>query len=1251
MNLKTVLFASAVVLTLFQLTCNGMQCGDFKSEIDCVMTNCVWEIAGNYCKCQSTVKLDILFGIDVSSSIGANEFEVLKTFLEDLATTNIGNSVQMGFDTFDTNTNLLKPIQAWDVPNLQTFIGSLQLNGGQYRNIKQLIQDALDDFAKSETVKSKLFFIITAGDSCLPDNCPLSVCDKATEMKQKGIRVVIIGIGSNWNAGYLSCLTESSNDVIPVAQFTAEDLDSISGTISAIVCPSIVKVTITEVKAEKNEFCYRCDRFVEIYNEGYDFDADSDILLNGLVNGTTPVNTYVQQGQYLVFYDKEQGWNGNSSITCHLCDNLSCDLSNCNEEGCVNSLGVCLCDNSIYIPCGNTGTGTCGAYTCCFDDSMINLNWNLQILESATDEVIDEVIFVWDPWSPIEDGYSFELLYKGYDNSKGDNWAQSCNKFGTPGSDPIQWCNRFTCTNRSCAGNGANSSQCFHQQCDCGLDNFYYPSCNRGACRACKHIPEVQTCQVTWIKTEDNINGIIRYAKYEWTDINFPADYGFELYYFSESTNGFLLPATTNGETLKIIYDYYRNNYTFGGYVQTVIEQCFDKYGNGNSVCETYYSSITWCTVNTQSPTQSPSYAPTIITFTPTYDPTLPNTLTPSDAPTTSPSAAPTQLPSNAPTNYPTITNPYTKTQKMNYIIRELTEANKDTIQDQQMDVYSQIIKMIETAYVNVAINYEEDNGDNEAELQYRYFQIIINSNKLHKDFTNSYSLTIRSTIHYNDEAIKRLILFVSYKRGFIQSVQSNLINHFGDNNAELTFEAKSIDDSETTSFDYVFYSLLTFMAIMTCISFIALMFNKKTDSKIDNANWAVLIIFGLQVFDLVSDINLSVEILLKFNNIFELSLLYIAGYGSVIFIVIPYIVNIFVAVNIKNMVSGNNVSVSYFEQRSALFISLVVFSGASYPSLALLSSRLFGIELFNSGLTSHEMRNLVKLKVFGNVILENIPQTVCQILYIIYLKGEMSQNTTLALVTSFLSIIGTILSYFVQNKNSDCYVSQYDLQLIKTRENTLTNDEIKLISHKKERKAALRKLLCSALNVEQTNIELGYVKTTNNGFILHVIHYTIKTELDSLDSIVNKTSVTDTESEKYEKLVESFTKMLYEVKKQEVNASFNKHFGFDDSTFIVQYFTKFGYGNLLQMNENNTRQLNIEEQTYNEDSISEKYDKINDLMTKIKTGLRQNKNGNEIENSLINVYDKQTIDNAFMMFQVTNTTNTEQIEMQPINE
>ncbi len=104
-----------------------------------------------------------------------------------------------------------------------------------------------------------------------------------------------------------------------------------------------------------------------------------------------------------------------------------------------------------------------------------------------------------------------------------------------------------------------------------------------------------------------------------------------------------------------------------------------------------------------------------------------------------------------------------------------------------------------------------------------------------------------------------------------------------------------------------------------------------------------------------------------------------ICAVGSVLFVCIPYFVNIYFAANIKNYLSlsKNECARSYFENYSSIFVTLVCLCGGVHPALTVCSSAMFGLNVINSGLTKHELKQLHKIKVIGTVIFENLPQVL----------------------------------------------------------------------------------------------------------------------------------------------------------------------------------------------------------------------------------------------------------------------------------
>ena len=213
----------------------------------------------------------------------------------------------------------------------------------------------------------------------------------------------------------------------------------------------------------------------------------------------------------------------------------------------------------------------------------------------------------------------------------------------------------------------------------------------------------------------------------------------------------------------------------------------------------------------------------------------------------------------------------------------------------------------------------------------------------------------------------------------------------------------------------------------------------------VDNAAWFSFGTFSLQVWDFISDINLSIEIF-RDGNFLSNGLIAISGLGCVIFILIPYITNLIIAGRIKKRIKYNDVAKAWFTDYSFIFVLLVCFSGGSYPSLALVSSNAFGLKILSSGITLYELKLLSKIKVFSTIILENVPQLFFQFLYVYATGGKPSDNTILAFTASLLSVTAAILGYCIDKDEEDTKVLQYYLSTqCYNRGNNQSLDEILL--------------------------------------------------------------------------------------------------------------------------------------------------------------------------------------------------------------
>ena len=190
-----------------------------------------------------------------------------------------------------------------------------------------------------------------------------------------------------------------------------------------------------------------------------------------------------------------------------------------------------------------------------------------------------------------------------------------------------------------------------------------------------------------------------------------------------------------------------------------------------------------------------------------------------------------------------------------------------------------------------------------------------------------------------------------------------------------------------------------------------------------------------------------------------------------------------------------NNIAQLYFQTHFFLFCCLVVLSGGVYPSLTLISSRLFGLSIFDSGLNQMELALLKKLQVTHSVILENAPQLLLQIIYIID-RQSIDAAVLFALISSFFSVIVVVFTYFF-SKQID--FNQLNIKLnVAFNANSLLSDTQQFLKYKGYR-TALSKRIARELGVFNDKIEIYAIVPSHNGCIVY-IGYALNKMIGNID-------------------------------------------------------------------------------------------------------------------------------------------------------
>ena len=232
----------------------------------------------------------------------------------------------------------------------------------------------------------------------------------------------------------------------------------------------------------------------------------------------------------------------------------------------------------------------------------------------------------------------------------------------------------------------------------------------------------------------------------------------------------------------------------------------------------------------------------------------------------------------------------------------------------------------------------------------------------------------------------------------------------------------ESFLDSVSTYFAFAVIGLL--VLVSCCINFFAWI-HKKVDRTYDAVKHWSIMIYGLQLFDLYSDVVFIIFLANKYIDLVnenensandtssddERTYL-ILLLTSAIFVVVPWLYNIVFLFWLQGINWMDNVSAASWNRRyRKVLVIATVFSGGIYYSIHLLNSRLFGAKLFSIGLSHRQMLFISQRTVIANAFLENLPQIIIQILYLMISKHGFSLPVTMALVSSSFSFLLALIS------------------------------------------------------------------------------------------------------------------------------------------------------------------------------------------------------------------------------------------------
>ena len=219
------------------------------------------------------------------------------------------------------------------------------------------------------------------------------------------------------------------------------------------------------------------------------------------------------------------------------------------------------------------------------------------------------------------------------------------------------------------------------------------------------------------------------------------------------------------------------------------------------------------------------------------------------------------------------------------------------------------------------------------------------------------------------------------------------------------------------------------------------------------------------------------------------------------------------------------------------------MFCSGTFPVLKLVSSRIFGLSIFETGLLSSELRELSKIKIRCTIYFENIPQLIIQLIYL-QLHGPQIE-TILAMLASLLSVSATLIVYWGERDLTKEYaITKYFIRLYT---HGTVNKEVKLamINNRKKRRGLTYKL-AEVFGGAPKQIELGSIMLLHDGVAIHVQHLIFSKQLDEYRRQRNQYNIT----------VEVYMEHIFRKKIRKVLDAVWTHFRLDKTDTDRREFT-----------------------------------------------------------------------------------------------
>ena len=143
-------------------------------------------------------------------------------------------------------------------------------------------------------------------------------------------------------------------------------------------------------------------------------------------------------------------------------------------------------------------------------------------------------------------------------------------------------------------------------------------------------------------------------------------------------------------------------------------------------------------------------------------------------------------------------------------------------------------------------------------------------------------------------------------------------------------------------------------------------------------------------------------------------------------FIILPLIVNLMqlhneIQVWITDVYSKHTVQAWTRSYLRVLYL-ITILSASAFAAVDICNSNMFHLRIFNMGLNTRQQAIFKNQRILSTVLMENIPQLILQIIYMILtVESSISPITIVAMVSSTISIVLSVFNFKLSSLLIEC--------------------------------------------------------------------------------------------------------------------------------------------------------------------------------------------------------------------------------------